>query len=150
MQLLDNMRSLALAIALTSFIIGPVAADDHCEYASQRFSIGSSRCDCPSIKVDNLGSTGENSRITSARLTCNKDGWTETQSLCIDMGKMNILPEYYRLAKMYCPLSLNPEETEKVFKEASNANSLAAVRGICARLGGAAAACKSMIEVLSK
>ena len=70
--------------------------------------------------------------------------------MCVDMGKMNILSEYYRLAKMYCPLSLNPEETEKVFKEANNSTSLAAVKGVCARLGGAAVACKTLIDALAK
>jgi hypothetical protein len=98
-----------------------------------------------------MDSTGERGKLTSKRLVCAKDGsWTDAQSLCVEIEGTYVRPEYYRLARMYCPPSLNPEETEKVFSEADNANSLAAVRGICKRLGSLSAPCKAIMDALTK
>ena len=82
-------------------------AEDGCIYANQKFSVGSTRCDCPSIKIENINSTGEKGQLTSRRLSCSKDGaWVETTSLCVEMTGLTTRPEFYRLSRMYCPMAL--------------------------------------------
>jgi hypothetical protein len=117
------------------------AADEGCMHANQKFSVGSTRCDCPSIKVESMDSTGEKGHVTSKHLSCAKDGtWVDAQATCVDMsGGFHTRSEFYRLSRMYCPLALNPEEVEKTFAEADSSNSIAAVKGVCKRLGSLAA-----------
>src|SRR4051794_23367484 len=100
----------ALGVAL--FLISTHAvAEEGCLYANQKFSLGSTRCECPSVKLEHIASTGEKGQVTSRRMSCTKGGaWTDTKALCIDISGSATLPEFYRLSRMNCPLSLNPEE----------------------------------------
>jgi hypothetical protein len=145
-----EMKVLLISIWLVC-LTSACFADGGCEYASQKFSVGSTRCECPSITIAHMDSTGEKGRLTSRRLNCDKDSaWVDTQTFCVDVEGSQVRPDFYRLSKMYCPMALNPEETEKVFAEADNANSLAAVKGICRRLGSLAAPCKAIMDALAK
>ena len=129
---MNLMKKIGLAIILFALPLSAFA-EDGCLYADQKFSVGSTRCDCPSVKIDNMHfASGERGQLTSRRLTCSKDGtWVETTSLCVDMSGADIGSEFYRLSRMYCPMALNPEEAEKTMSAASDPVAQGALKGVC-------------------
>lgn len=149
------MKSIGLATVLLVLPFS-ASAEDACFYASQKFSIGSTRCECPSIKIDSIDSTGEKGLLTSRRLTCAKDGsWADSGSLCVEMSGLTTRPEFYKISRMYCPLALNPEEAEKTLSEASDPVAQGALKGVCTlltvnrKLGNLKEPCKILIDALA-
>ncbi|WP_441260825.1 hypothetical protein AB7008_43030 [Bradyrhizobium sp. 521_C7_N1_3] len=152
---MPGMKRIIVALALGAFPFSAFA-DDGCMYANQKFSVGSTRCECPSIKIDNIDSTGEKGLLTSRRLSCAKDGsWVDTASLCVEMTGLTTRPEFYRLSRMYCPMALNPEEAEKTLAEASDPVAQGALKGVCnlltvnKKLGNLSEPCKLLIDAFA-
>jgi hypothetical protein len=157
---LEVQRSVApmkrIAIAFCATIFSSAALADGCLFANQKFSVGSTRCECPSIKIKDIDSTGEKGTLTSQRVSCAKNGsWVDSGSLCVEMTGLTTRPEFYKIARMYCPMALNPEEAEKTFAEASDPVAQGALKGVCnlltvsKKIGNLKEPCKVLIDALA-
>src|SRR6516164_3781564 len=73
---------LTLICVLTQW--GATASAQTCEYAGQTFSLGSTVCECPNLRILRSANSAGRGEITSRRLTCSKDqSWVNTNSLCL-------------------------------------------------------------------
>ena len=65
-------------------LCGATASAQTCEYAGQTFSLGSTVCECPNLRIVRSANSAGRGEITSRRLTCSKDqSWVNTNSLCL-------------------------------------------------------------------
>src|SRR5262245_47524474 len=65
-------------------LCGATASAQTCEYAGQTFSLGSTVCECPNLRIVRSANSAGRGEITSRRLTCSKDqSWVDTNSLCL-------------------------------------------------------------------
>ena len=63
---------------------GGAASAQTCEYAGQTFSLGSTVCECPNLRIVRSAASAGRGEITSRRLACGKDQtWVNTNSLCL-------------------------------------------------------------------
>jgi len=144
-----RVKACLFALAVCSV---PFSADAQCDYAGQTYTVGATVCECPSLKVGDLGSTGAKGQITSRRLSCTKDqGWLDTHMLCVEASGVHVQDVYPRYVALFCPrVTVTPQETERFFDVASREHSLLAVRAICRRFDTLEQACKTLIEGLGK
>ena len=144
---------LTLICVLTQW--GATASAQTCEYAGQTFSLGSTVCECPNLRILRSG------KITSKRLTCGKDQtWVNTNSLCLVAYTSADHAEdaFRKFQASYCPrlpvnhaelLKAISEETEKFFSLAPRSQVLVAVQAICRRYANLSEQCQAMIEGLA-
>jgi hypothetical protein len=65
--------------------VGAATAQTHCAYAGELFSVGSTICECPSLKGDGGLATGGHAQISSRRLACEEHGnWVKDNSFCVE------------------------------------------------------------------
>jgi len=62
---------LALIFVLAQW--GGAASAQTCEYAGQTFSLGSTVCECPNLRILRSANSAGRGEITSRRLACGKD-----------------------------------------------------------------------------
>jgi hypothetical protein len=106
---------LRLAITVALFCLGCAdawAEATTCEYAAQTFGVGSTICECPTLKAQGGLTAGgpdrADAQITSRRLICDKNGaWINAGSFCLELeykgttsSSYEDLQTYHRL---YCP-----------------------------------------------
>jgi hypothetical protein len=73
-----------LALLFVLAQCGGVASAQTCEYAGQTFSLGSTVCECPNLRIVRSANSAGRGEITSRRLTCSKgQSWVNTNSLCL-------------------------------------------------------------------
>ena len=73
-----------LALICVLALCGATASAQTCEYAGQTFSLGSTVCECPNLRIVRSANSAGRGEITSRRLTCSKDqSWVNTNSLCL-------------------------------------------------------------------
>src|SRR6516165_4263791 len=113
---------------------GATASAQTCEYAGQTFSLGSTVCECPNLRIVRSANSAGRGEITSRRLTCSKDqSWVNTNSLCLVAYTSADHAEdaFRKFQASYCPrlpvnhaelLKAISEETEKFFSLARGAS----------------------------
>ena len=150
---------LALIFVLAQW--GGAASAQTCEYAGQTFSLGSTVCECPNLRILRSANSAGRGEITSRRLACGKDQtWVNTNSLCLLAYTSADHAEnaFRRFQVMYCPrLPVNhaelqkaiTEETERFFSLAPRSQVLVAVQAICRRFANLSEHCQAMIEGLA-
>ena len=150
---------LTLICVLTQW--SATASAQTCEYAGQTFSLGSTVCECPNLRILRSANSAGRGEITSRRLTCSKDqSWVNTNSLCLVAYTSADHAEdaFRKFQASYCPrlpvnhvelLKAISEETEKFFTMAPRSQVLVAVQAICRRFADLSEPCKIMIEALS-
>src|SRR5262249_6075673 len=98
-----------------------VASAQTCEYAGQTFSLGSTVCECPNLRIVRSAASAGRGEITSRRLACGKDQtWVNTNSLCLVAYTSADHAEnaFRKFQVMYCPrLPVNRAELQKAITE---------------------------------
>src|SRR5262249_16551721 len=134
---------LTLICVLTQW--GAIASAQTCQYAGQTFSLGSTVCECPNLRILRSANSAGRGEITSTRLTFTKTpSSVNTNSICLVTSTSADHPEYAfrKLQAIYCPrLHINhaellkaiSEETEKFFSLAPRSQVFLAVQAICRR-----------------
>jgi hypothetical protein len=150
---------LTLILVLTQW--GATASAQTCEYAGQTFSLGSTVCECPNLRIVRSAASAGRGEITSRRLACSKDQtWVNTNSLCLVAYTSADHAEnaFRKFQVLYCPrLPVNhaelqkaiTEETERFFNLAPRSQVLVAVQAICRRFANLSEHCQAMIESLT-
>jgi hypothetical protein len=140
---------------------GATAAAQTCEYAGQTFSLGSTVCECPNLRIVRSAASAGRGEITSRRLACSKDqSWVNTNTLCLVAYTSADHAEnaFRKFQVIYCPrLPVNhaelqkaiAEETDRFFTLAPRSQVLVAVQAICRRFANLSAHCQAMIESLA-
>jgi hypothetical protein len=140
---------------------GATASAQTCEYAGQTFSLGSTVCECPNLRIVRSAATPGRGEITSRRLACSKDqSWVNTNTLCLIAYTSADHAEsaFKKFQTSYCPrLPINhaellkaiTEETDKFFSLAPRSQVLVAVQAICRRFANLSDQCQAMIERLT-
>jgi hypothetical protein len=140
---------------------GATASAQTCEYAGQTFSLGSTVCECPNLRIVRSANSTGRGEITSRRLTCSKDqSWVNTNSLCfVAYTSADHAEDAFRkFQASYCPrlpvnhaelLKAITEETEKFFSLAPRSQVVVAVQAICRRYANLSEQCQAMIEGLT-
>jgi len=142
-------------------LCGATASAQTCEYAGQTFSLGSTVCECPNLRIVRSANSAGRGEITSRRLTCSKDqSWVNTNSLCLVAYTSADHAEnaFRKFQASYCPrlpvnhaelLKAITEETEKFFSLAPRSQVVVAVQAICRRFANLSEHCQAMIEGLA-
>ena len=150
---------LTLSCVLTQW--GATASAQTCEYAGQTFSLGSTVCECPNLRILRSANSAGRGEITSRRLSCSKDqSWVNTNSLgLVAYTSADHAEDAFRkFQASYCPrlpvnhaelLKAISEETEKFFSLAPRSQVLQAVQAICRRYANLSEQCQAMIEGLT-
>jgi hypothetical protein len=147
------MRHFALNFVLILACLSCVAsasAETSCQYAGEPFSVGSTRCECPKLKMEAGYLAESGAQISSRTLVCGEDGrWKDDNSLCLDINytKNAWTPDtaqadLIKYTNLYCPrLAVNhaeiekaiTQDTESFFGKTSKTVALVAVHAICIR-----------------
>jgi hypothetical protein len=144
-----------VSMVLLSLTANAAAQQTTCKNAGQEYGVGATICECPSLKGSGRMASGGRSQITSRRLVCASNGeWKSTESLCVDIESSGgtAAEDFPKFHALYCPrpATMSAEQTEQFFETASNAQILAAMRGICRRFTALAAQCKALIDAAGR
>jgi hypothetical protein len=143
-------------------LCGATASAQTCEYAGQTFSLGSTVCECPNLRIVRSANSAGRGEITSRRLTCSKDqSWVNTNSLCLVAYTSADHAEdaFRKFQASYCPrlpvnhaelLKAITEETEKFFSLAPRSQVVVAVQAICRRYANLSEQCQAMSKALQR
>src|SRR5262249_52235630 len=69
-----------------------IASAQTCEYAGQTFSLGSTVCECPNLRILRSANSAGRGEITSRRLTCSKDQSWSAESPIFQAVALTNLP----------------------------------------------------------
>jgi hypothetical protein len=155
------MSKLAGCLILIFLQSAATASAQTCEYAGYTFSLGSTLCECPNLRIVRSAASAGRGEITSRRLTCGKDQtWVNTNTLCLVAytSADDAESAFRKFQTQYCPrFPVNhaelqraiAQETERFLSGAPRSHVLVAVQAICRRFANLSAPCQTMIERLA-